>query len=51
MGIGDDAQLTARLDREGVIDAGKAGGQGLQLFQALDVFLQRLAASAWTGRR
>jgi hypothetical protein len=50
MGIGDDAQFAARLNCVGVLDAGEALRKGLELFKALDVFLQRLAASAGARR-
>ena len=44
--VGDDADLAAGLDRVGLLDAGEAAGQGLQLFEPPDVLLQRLAAGA-----
>src|SRR3954451_6688705 len=47
---GDDhADLAARLHRVDLVDAGVAGGDVLEVTQALDVLLERLAASAGAG--
>src|SRR5437660_8615218 len=48
-GVGDDAHLAAGLDSVGMFDAGKPGSKRFQLFQALDVFLERFATGAGSG--
>src|ERR1700722_10029919 len=37
LGVRNHAHLAAGLNRKGLIDAGKAGGDGFQLFHPLDV--------------
>ena len=46
LGAGDDADLAAGLDGEGLLDAGEAGGDRFQLFHPLDVAVERFAAGA-----
>src|SRR5262249_14014592 len=49
-GVGDDAHLAAGLDGVRVLHTGEARRHRLQLLQALDVLLQRLAAGARARR-
>ena len=49
--VGDHADLAAGLDRVGLLDAREAAGEGFQLFEPPDVFLQGLAAGARGGWR
>ena len=35
--VGDDADLAAGLDRVGLLDAGEAAGERLQLFEPADI--------------
>src|SRR5688572_30006711 len=44
--VDHDAQLAAGLDRERLVDALEAAGDLLELLQALDVLLERVAAGA-----
>ena len=50
LGLHHDADFAAGLDGIGLLHAGVAAGDGLQLFQALDVVLQVFAAGAGPGR-
>src|SRR5258708_470991 len=49
VGLDDHADLAAGLHRVDLVDAVVARGDLLELAQALDVLLQRLAARAGTG--
>src|SRR3954454_8727196 len=48
-GLDDDADLAAGLHRVDLLDAGVARGEQLELAQALDVVLQRLAPRPGAG--
>ena len=50
LGPDEDADLAAGLDRERVLDAREALGDGLEVLEALDVRVHRLAAGAGPGR-
>ena len=50
-GVDHDADLAAGLHRVDLVDALVAGGDLLEVAQALDVLLERLAAGARAGRR
>src|SRR5213594_3602485 len=51
VGLDDDAQLPARLDRERLLDALEAVGDVLELLEPLDVRLQDLAPCTGPRRR
>ena len=49
VGSHHDADLSARLDGEGLLHTGEGGGDFLQLLQTLDIVLQVLAPGAGAG--